>query len=63
MNRAAYIARMTRNDLARLVLALQETLWPVGDEDGQWSADTLDEIEAIFKRFNLTPNQTATRED
>lgn len=48
------VAALKANDARRLVLAVQETLWPVND-DTPWSPDTMDEITAIFKRFGLGP--------
>ncbi len=47
----------TTNDYKRIVMAIQETLWPGGDADFEWSADTVQEIAAIMERCGFGPKE------
>jgi hypothetical protein len=52
------IKKPTTNDYKRIVMAIQETLWPGGDADFEWSADTVAEIAAIMERCGCGPMDT-----
>lgn len=46
-------AQLTERELQNLVSDIQEVLWPTGDEERQWSPDTLDEIAFLMVNHNL----------
>lgn len=47
----------TKNDLARVILAIQETLWPGGDSEAEWSSDELEQISDILDRNGFGPKE------
>ncbi len=47
------ISAMKCNDLKRLVLALQETLYPTDEPDRSWDSDTAQEVGDLLERFGL----------
>lgn len=46
---------LTLSEAPEFIERLRETLWPTGDEEHQWSPDTLDEISNLFHEYNLAP--------
>jgi hypothetical protein len=47
----------TKNDMARVILAIQETLWPGGDAENEWSSDEIDEVADILERNGFGPGK------
>jgi hypothetical protein len=47
----------TKKDLTRVILAIQETLWPGGDSEAEWSSDELEQIADIMDRNGFGPKE------
>lgn len=48
---------MDYNDLVEVVRSLQNTLWPDGDLDAEWSSDTLEAVAGILNDAGLAPQK------
>lgn len=50
-------SEMNRDELAALVSDIREKLWPGGDVDHEWSADTLMQIAGLLTDAGLRPEE------
>ncbi|MFI5296539.1 MAG: hypothetical protein ACHREM_00455 [Polyangiales bacterium] len=50
---------LTPAELVGVVRAVQDALWPNGDLDHEWSADTLEEIHRALMRAGLNVRQAS----
>ena len=49
------IEELGNDELFEIVWAVREALWPSGNRNHEWSADTLDAIASEFVSRDLTP--------
>jgi len=47
---------LSRDDLRDVCRQISNALWPEGDVDHEWSADTLDQIASILIANGLAPD-------
>lgn len=48
---------MTYDDLVEVVRCVQETLWPDGNQDAEWSPDTIEAVAGILTDAGLRPGE------
>lgn len=47
---------LSRDDLRDVCRQIENILWPNGDVDAEWSADTLDQIASVLIENGLAPD-------
>ena len=55
MTMMTYPRNLQREDINRVVEEIIDVMWPLGQEDNNWSPDTLDQIVDILVKYGLFP--------
>jgi hypothetical protein len=48
-------SELSNEDAVACLRAIQEKLWPDGDRDHEWDAETLDEVADVLTEAGLAP--------
>ena len=50
---------LAHDDVIECLRTLQQTLWPDGDRDFEWDADTLDKVAGVLHDAGLGPDYSS----